>query len=166
MLKNRRWYPVPLFACSLLAPQAQGNGINPPQTSGAKTVIAVCTDRLSGDQTTVRRARIVAGAPSGSIELKLDKAGAKLVQLSQVVRLDIPSDKPASNGFARATLELTEPAYQGQGAVRLQVGKKPVRLTGFTADFSHVDIPLRQCKLLVLTSSASADPDPGSVSKK
>ena len=166
MLKNRRWHAMPLLACSLLTSLAHGNGINPPRTSGAKTVEAVCTDRQSGGETTVQRARTVVDAPSGTIELKIDKSTAQFVQLSQLVRLEIPSGKPAPNGFARATLELTEPDYQGPGDVRLRVGKKPVRLTGFTADSTRVDIPLAQCKLLVLTSAPSSGAEPGSVSKK
>ena len=166
MSKIRHWYPVPLLLCGLLAAEAYGNGINPPRPIGAKTVEATCTDRKSGNATTIQRARIAINEPSGSLELRIGKSAARTLQLSQVIRVQIPSVKMTSDGFAKVSMELLVPSYEGPGFVRLRAKGKPVRLTGFTADLQRFDIPLEACKELALKASTSSEVERGEVSKK
>ena len=166
MSRIRRWYPVPLLLCGLLAAEAYGNGINPPRPSGAKTVEATCTDRKSGNATTIQRARIAIDEPSGSLELRIGKSAARTLQLSQVIRVQIPSARMTSDGFAKASMALLDPSYAGPGFVRLRAGGKPVRLTGFTADLQRFDSPLAACRELALKASTSSEDGRGEVSKK
>lgn len=166
MFKIRRWHSAPLLLCGLLATTVYGNGINPPRPSGARTVEAICTDRKSGDTTTLQRARIAVDEPTGSLEVRVGASAAKVLQLSQIVRVKIPSPRLASDGFAKASLELLEPSYNGPGFVKLRARGKPVRLTGFTADLDRVEMPLVTCKELALKASQPSEAQRGGVSKK
>lgn len=162
----RRWSPVPLLLCGLLPAVAYGNGINPPRPSGAKTVEAICTDRKSGKATIIQRARITIGEPSGSLELRVGQSPARTLQLSQVIRVQIPAARPTPDGFAKASIELIDPGYKGPGFVRVRAKGKPVRVTGFAADLERIDIPLETCKVLAVEASTSSEPERGEVSKK
>ena len=165
MFKIRRLYPIPFLLCGLLATEAYGNGINPPRPSGAKTVEAICTDRKSGNATTVQRVRITMDEPSGSIELRVGKSTASTHQLSHVIRVQIPSAGQTLDGFTEASLELSDPSYKGPGFIRVRAKGKPVRLTGFNADLERVDIPLETCKELALKASTSSEVERGEVTK-
>lgn len=161
MFKIRRLYSIPLLLCGLLATEAYGNGINPPRPRGGKTVEAICTDRMSGNATTVQRARITmdetsGDEPSGSIELRVGKSTASTHQLSHVIRVQIPSAGPTLDGFTEASLELSDPSYKGSGFIRVRAKGKPVRLTGFKVNLDRVDIPLETCKELALKAFTSS----------
>jgi hypothetical protein len=155
------------LAClaSLLAPAAHGNGINPPRPTGAQTVEAQCTDRQTGETRLVQRARITVDKPDGALELRLRQGKPQRLQLAQIERVSIKAGKPGVDGFGKATLVLLEPAFKGEGFVRLNVGGKPVRLTGFTLAQDRVDVPLQRCKELVLKPSTVAAPASGAAKK-
>jgi hypothetical protein len=157
MSRARHGFPLFLLLGALLAAESYGNGINPPRQSGSKTVVATCTDRATGEATTIQRTRIFIAEPSGSLELRIGKSAASTLQLSKVIRVQIPSAKTMSDGFAKASLELLDPGYEGPGFVRLEVNTTPVRLTGFSADLRRVDVPLATCKELTLQTSESTN---------
>ena len=163
MSRIRRRNPVPLLLCGLLAAEACGNGINPPRPSGSRTVEAACTDRKSGNVTTVHRARMAIDEPSGSLELRAGESPARTVQLAEVVRIQIPSAKTAADGFAKAFIELRAPNYKGPGHVRLRAKAKPVRLVGFTANLERLDVPLETCRELAFKASTSSEAENGGV---
>lgn len=165
MSKIQRWSAVSILLCGLLATESYGNGINPPRPSGAKIVEATCTDRKTGNTTIIQRARITIDEPSGSLVLRVGQSPARTLQLSQVIRLQIASAKPESDGFAKAIMELIDPGYIGSGYVRLKAKGQPVRLTGFTADLERVDKPLGTCKELTIRASTSSEAERGEVSK-
>lgn len=166
MSKIQYWFAGPMLVCGMLATVSYGNGINPPRPSGTKTVEATCTDRKTGNTTTVQRARITINEPSGSLVLRVGQSPAKTLQLSQVIRLQIASAKPASDGFAKASMELIDPSYKGTGYVRLKAKGQPARLTGFTADLERVDKPLGSCKELTIQTVLSSEAERNGVSKK
>lgn len=155
MYRIRRWHPVPFLLSGLLAVEAYGNGINPPRPSGSTTVEAACTDRRSGNVTTIHRARMAIDEPSGSLELRTGESAARTVQLLEVIRVQMPSARTAADGFAKAFVELRAPAYKGPGYVRLRAKGKPVRLMGFTADLERVDMPLETCREVAFKASAA-----------
>jgi hypothetical protein len=157
MHKVQRWCAIPILLCGLLTTAAHGNGINPPRPSGAKNVQATCIDRATGHTITIERARITIDEPSGSLELRVGQSTARTLQLSQVNRLQIASAKPASDGFAKAAIELNDPEYKGTGFVRLKANGLTVRVTGFTADRERVDIPFGACRVLTIQASTSSD---------
>lgn len=154
MFPIRRWLPLPLLMCLLLAREAYGNGINPPRPSGAKAVEVTCIDRRSGVAVIVQRAQITIDEASGLLELRLSDTPARQVQLSQIRQLQILSSKPRADGFAKASIALLDPGYDGPGQVRLRAKSKPVRLTGFAADLERVDRLLGTCKELSFTEPA------------
>lgn len=151
MFTFRYLYLILLFLPCLLTTKAYANGINPPRPSGARTIEALCTDRKSGETATVQRARMTDDKSTGSLEVRLEKSGAQTLQLSQISRVRIATGKPNSDGFAKASFELLEPSYKGEGFVRLSVNGKPVRLTGFSAALERIDIPLQSCRDLALS---------------
>lgn len=166
MSKIQYWFAAPILVCGMLAKVSYGNGINPPRPSGTKTVEATCTDRKTGNTITVQRARITMDEPSGSVVLRVGQSPAKTLQLTQVIRLQISSAKPASDGFAKASMELIDPDYTGTGYVRLKAKGQPARLTGFTADLERIDKPLGSCKELTIQTVSSSDTERSGVSKK
>jgi hypothetical protein len=83
-----------------------------------------------------------------------------------VIRLQISSAKPASDGFTKASMELIDPDYKGTGYVRLKAKGKPARLTGFTADLERIDKPLGSCKKLTIQTVSSSEAERSGVSKK
>jgi hypothetical protein len=166
MLPIRRWLSLSLLVCLLLAREAYGNGINPPRPSGAKVVEATCVDRRSGVAVIVQRAQITIDEASGLLELRLGDTPARLVQLSQIRRLQILSSKARADGFAKASMTLLDPGYDGPGQVRLRAKAKPVRLTGFAADLERVDRVLGTCKELTFTAPAAVPVERSEVQKK
>jgi hypothetical protein len=168
MSKIQYWFAAPILVCGMLATVSYGNGINPPRPSGTKTVEATCTDRKTGNTIAVQRARITIDEPSGSLVLRVGQSPAKTLQLSQVIRLQISSAKPASDGFAKATIELNDPDHKGSGSgyVRLKAKGQPARLTGFTADLERIDKPLGSCKELTIQTVSSTEAERSGVSKK
>jgi hypothetical protein len=166
MSKIQYWFAAPILVCGMLATVSYGNGINPPRPSGTKTVEATCTDRKTGNTIAVQRARITIDEPSGSLVLRVGQSPAKTLQLTQVIRLQISSAKPASDGFAKASMELIDPDYKGTGYVRLKAKGQPARLTGFTADLARIDKPLGSCKELTIQTVSSSEAERSGVSKK
>ncbi len=157
MFTFRRSYLILLFLLVLLTTTAHANGINPPRPSGSETIEALCTDRKSGNTTTVQRARMTVDEPTGGLEVRLEKSDAQTLRLSRITRVQLATGKPNSDGFAEASLELLEPSYRGEGFVKLRVNGKPVRLAGFSADLRRVDIPLESCRELVLKTSRPSE---------
>jgi hypothetical protein len=166
MLPIRRWLSLVLLICPLLAREAYGNGINPPRPSGAKVVEATCVDRRSGVAVIVQRAQITIDEASELLELRLSDTSARSVQLTQIRLLQILSSKPKADGFAKASMILLDPGYEGPGQVRLRSKAKPVRLTGFAADLERVDRVLASCKELSFTAPTSAPVERSEVRKK
>ncbi|MBS0345866.1 MAG: hypothetical protein JSR69_05335 [Proteobacteria bacterium] len=166
MKPTRYGYAIALLLCGLLGEPAFGNGINPPRPSGSQTIEARCTDRDSGETTTLQRARLAADEASPMIELRIGNAAASTLQLAQVAAIRMPSAKAKPDGFAKATLELRNPDYQGPGFVRVRVDGKPVQLTGFTEARARVTIPLESCKALTLSASTAPLEDGRGVPKK
>ena len=55
-----------------------------------------------------------------------------------------------ADGYARATIELREPAYQGSGSVLLRADGKPVRLSGISSGSARAEIALERCAELLV----------------
>lgn len=158
MRRIRHWLPIHLLLLTLLTSRAYGNGINPPEPQGSQTVDAFCSERTSGKTLVVLRARITIEKPSGSLELRIGESQARLLQLSRVIRLEIPSAVPMSDGFTKALLRLSEPDYEGPGLVRIRAGEKQVRVTGFDTDINKkVDIALETCKDFAVKASIAPE---------
>src|SRR5262245_31606547 len=136
---------------------ALANGVNPPRTTGSQIVAATCTDRKSGESTTVQRARIDNGKPSASIEVRLGEAEQQTLQLSDVRRIEIVDTTPDADGFVHAVLEIDKPTYRGNGFVRVRADGKPVRLTGFpNGGTPKIVIALESCRNLAIAAPEPA----------
>ena len=158
MFRIRLSYLVFLLLFCVATTSAYANGINPPRPFGSKVVTASCTDRKSGVSTIVQRAQIIIDEPSGGLEVRLEKSGQEIIQLSEITQLNIVTGKPGTDGFAEASLERLEPNDKDNGFVRLRASGKPVRLTGFSIDLKRVSVPLESCITVVLnTSQPSAE---------
>jgi hypothetical protein len=157
MLTFRRAYFLGLFVPGLLATTANANGINPPRPNGAKTVEATCTDRTTGNNSTVQRARVTVKNPTGSLEVRIEKSAPQIFQLSQIGRIQIATGTPNADGFAKASFELIGSRDKHDGYVRLSARGQVVRLTGFSAVGGRVDIPLANCSEVTLRALASSD---------
>jgi hypothetical protein len=165
MKKISLCHALALVSCFFVA-SADANGINPPRTVGSETVIARCIDRATGGITTLQRARITEGDSGRPLEVQVGKEAPRMIQLSQLLRLQFDGGKPRPDGFARATLELAEPAFVGEAVVKVRSGKKRVLISGFNAASERVQIPLERCKELEFKQAPSSESEFRDVMKK
>lgn len=98
--------------------------------------------------------------------MRFEKSGAQKLELSKISRIQIASDEPGSDGFAKASIELFEPSYKGDGFVRLKLNGNPVRLTGFSSGQERVDIPIAKCRALAFRAPKPSEYPPTDGPKK
>lgn len=110
---------------------------------------AVCTERGTGNKIVLAGAQLGAGAAAG-LTLRLGAAPAQQFPLAQVARIQMTGAEQGSDGYARATIELREPAYQGPGSVLLRTDGKPVRLSGISSGSARAEIALERCVEVVV----------------
>ena len=123
---------------------------------GAMDVQAVCTERGTGNKIVLTGAQIGAGEPSG-LMLRLGAAPAQAFALAQVARIELTGAETGADGYARATIELREPAYRGLGSILLRPDGKPLRLGGTSSGNVRAEVALERCAELVLRLRPPAD---------
>ena len=116
---------------------------------GAMEVQAVCTERGTGNKIALTGAQLGAGEPAG-LMLRLGDGAARQLPLAQIARIQFTGAEPGVDGYARATIELREPAYQGSGSVLLRADGKPVRLSGISSGSARAEIALERCAELLV----------------
>ena len=144
-------------------PSAYGNGRSSPGPSET-LVKAVCEQRSDGARHEIFRARLVDNnGPAGTLKIRAGGASEQ-VAMAGIKSVVIARSGRQADGFAKATLVRNDRAKE---EVLVQVGtaKSPLRLAGFSAEGTRVDIDLAKCGTVDF-SALKSGPEPRDTSKK
>jgi hypothetical protein len=162
-----RWH-VPMAVASLVAITAAGasaNGINPPRLRDGVPLKASCQERASDRQHELFRARLAAAGAATSV-LRVRVGGAtEEIGLDTIESVALAPDAADPDGFVPATLIRRGETKQEAVAVQVRVEGAAVRLVGFSAAGSRVDIDLvrlARCRTLRLGNGGDGAQDPSS----
>ena len=165
-MNTYRSFHVVLLVAFMSIPDAEANGINPPRPAGSEIVQATCVVRKSGATVVIQRARMTVDESGGLLEVRLDQSTPQTVPLAQFRRIQFHKGTHTQDGFAKSTLDLINPPYEGEGLVRVRTGGKAIRINGFDASSRPIELPLERCKELVIETMSTSDLELRGAAKK
>ena len=146
------------LALMSIALLANPNGREPPRTSALAVVKATCDARAANIGHEVLRARIVdAKGLSQTLTVRMG-AAIEQVAVYDIKTVTLASDAVDGSGFTKATVTLASDEKEVPAMVRVRSESGALRLIGFKADGSSIQVDLQDCKKISFTPQRRGEP--------